>query len=453
MTYTGGILIATALTCSIVCGQSNVLAHFNPLSAGTSGVHLYGVSMSGSYFSGGYGLGLRVLTPEVAASNIAMVQGSAVFGWAKHGQKTNASVVYSPSYVRAVNKSSYRSLNHSLAFTAGRTLNAKWNLAFSARAMISDFSQLLFARSQAADIISVPSTFEDFFGAVFTGRSSNPALNQTVLAAPLQNSPETAFVYGDRLMTSAASVSASYAHSSRSALHVGISGSRAQQFRSGSTLTEETPRFVVPNTTGASVNVGWSYLLTPRTTLGVSGSTSRTLSRYQDAYTNRANVSVVRSMSRNWFVHGMIGIGTITPVHTVFAPVRKPQLQFGGGLGYKLYSHAFLGSFNRAVSDVYGLGASSTDASSGAWTWKRPGATISVSASIGYSKLNGTMFSKTESWTARAGLGKALTAHLAITAGATYTQFPKVLFASTVNEVMTQTGVVVSLSWSPSPRR
>jgi hypothetical protein len=451
MNSPGAILIATALTCSTMCGQSTVLAHFNPLSADTSGIHLYGASVAGSYFSSPYGVGLRVLSPGAAGENVGMVQGSAVLGWAKQGQKTTASVTYSPSYVRALNLANYRSLNHSLSATAGRTLSAKWDIKFSAGAMISDFSQLLFARSQTANVTSMPATFDDFFAAVMTGRSSNAALTQTIWAAPLQNAPETAYVYGDRLMTAAASAGASYAHSSRSTMHFGVSAARAQQFRSGSSSIERALQYVIPNTMSGSANVGWSYLLTPRTTLGFSGSVTRTLSQYQDAYSNQAKVSMGRTMSRSWFVHGTIGVGFISPVRTEFAPTRKPQLQFGGGLGYKVYSHTFLGAFNRTVSDVYGLGANTTDASTGAWNWKRPGSTVSVSASIGYSKLNGPMFPSADSWTASAGVGKALNAHFAISAGTTYTQFPRFVLTRTAN--ITQTGVVVSLSWSPSERR
>jgi hypothetical protein len=320
--------------------------------------------------------------------------------------------------VRGLNLSGYESWNQSLSISAGRSLTSKWDLALSANGIISDFSQLLFARSQYGSMVSTPATFEDFVAAVMTGTTTNPALNLTANAASVLGSPETAFLYGDRLLTSSASVSASYAYSTRSIFRFGVHGTRVQQFRKGSNLPDNAASsYVVPNTSAGSLDVSWSYSITPRTTAGFNVSSTRTISRFQDAYSSQANVSLGRTISRRWFVQGMVGTGVITPSRQTFAVSRQAQTQYGGSVGYKVYSNTFLGSFMRAVSDVYGIGANTMDTASTAWAWKRPGSSLSVGANAGYSKMNGSAFSNARSWMANASAGKSLTSQIGLSVG------------------------------------
>jgi hypothetical protein len=454
---TGGLRVAclcaaVAMASPMMYAEGTIFGDYNPFGSETSGVRLYSASVTSSYFQGGYGIGLRAITPATATGAVGTAQGGIVLGWSKQGKQGYGSVVYSPSYVRGINLSGYESWNQSVAISAGRSLGTKWDLAFSANGMISDFSQLLFARSQYGSIVATPATFEEFVAAVMTGSTTNVALAQTAGAAALLSSPETAFLYGDRLLTSSASVSAAYAYSTRSIFRVGVSGSRVQQFRKGSNLPDAAATsYVVPNTSAGTLDVGWSYSLTPRTTMGVNVSSARTLSRFQDAYSSQANVSLGHTMSRHWFVQGMVGVGVITPVRQTFSVSRQAQSQYGGSLGYKLYSHTFLGSFMHAVSDVYGIGANTSDTSSGAWAWRRPGSSVSLGVTASYSNLNGVVLKNARSWMGNASIGKALGSHFGLSAAYSYTQFPTSVFLELPN--LTQKGVVVSLSWSPGGRR
>src|SRR4051794_6090324 len=426
---------------------------FNPISSEANGIHLYSATVSSQYSSNAYGLGLVGLaqTGSNASTPVSMIEGSVDLGWARRGVKSNASVTYSPSYLRSVTGYEYNSLNHSLAASLSRSFGPKWTLGGSATGMVNDFQQLLFAQSQYGNLSAIQSTFDELVGAMLTGRSTNAALAQAVNAAPVVNSPETAFLYGGRLFSTSANLSLSYAYSSRSSFTAAIQGNRTQNLRTGDDVSGSTPRSAVPYTSAANASLGWSYSLTPRTTMGVEVSETRSRSAFQDAYTQRASISIGRTISTRWFVQVMGGAGTIRPIRQTLNPTRDLQPQFGGSVGYKLYAHTFLASYNRSISDMYAVGANTTDVSGGGWTWKRPGRGISLSGNFGYLRLIGPGFPTPGSWSAQAGVSRAMRDHLVMSVSGSYVQYPRTIFVA--GPRVTQTGVSVSFNWSPSGRR
>jgi hypothetical protein len=443
------VLAGAALAHCAARGQSADFETFNPLSSKTGGVHLLGVSVSTSYFSNAYGVGLTGLLPT-ADSNVVIAQGSLLLGWSRQRQKSNINITYSPSYVHGI-QLSYSSFNQAFSFAAAKTLNGKWSIDSSVQVLLSDFTQLLFSPTRYGSLSAEPSTFDDLSAAMLTGRSDNTSLQQLVGAASAISSPETAAVYGNRLLSAAAVVSASYAQSTRSTYHVSALASRAQYYTGGSSAPEVRPGYLIPKTTTVEALLGWSYSLTPRTNLSLDGSSTRTVSQYQDGYLSQANVSLGRTMSRRWFVQGMVGVGYITPTRQTISTPRGAQEQYGGSIGYKLDAHTLLASYQRTAYDIYGFGASAMETSTGAWTWKRPGRTVSVSGSFGYIRLLGSPFPNQGSWTAHVVAVKALNAHLAVSGGYSYVQYPQTVLVSAPN--LTQHGVIVTLSWSPSERQ
>lgn len=462
-------LFAVVLVCMWVdarpaYAQLPVLDHFNPISAKLGGIHLHGATLSSTYFSnsfgagpfgatgGGPGFGLAGSRGSLSDSPATMIQGSAVFGWSKVEGAWSGNITYSPSYVRAASGTNYRSLNHTLSAAFDRALTRKWKLSTSVNGIATDFSQLLFARTPYADLSSTPATAEEFFSTMLTGTSANPTLTQVAGTAAVIGSPETAYLYGDRLFSTAATLSVSYAYSTRSTLNLSVGAGRTQPFQQGATAAAGTQNnFIIPRTSSGTASVGWSYSLTPRTTLTVNLGTTRTLSTLQDAYTTQGTVSLGRMVSRRWFVYGTAGIGAVKPLRTTFTPSDGAQHIYGGGVGYKVAAHTFVFSYTRALSDVYGLGASASESGNGAWTWKHPGRSVSTSATFGYSRLNGAAFSNSTSWMGQGSAAKALGRHLALSIGCSYTQFPRTLLgAGTPNRA--QTGVMSTLSWSPSRR-
>jgi len=218
------VLLVSCLGGRNVFAQVSVLEHFNPMSSKVAGVHLYGATISSSYFSSSYGAEGSAIgfgfSPGGYDAPITMLQGSAVFGWSRPGQKSSFSAIYSPSYVRGLNSSAYRSLNHALAVSASRTLNQKWSVAMSLNTIISDLGQLVITPTSYANVSAISATFDEFAAAVLTGHSANPGLNQAVNSVPAINSAERAFLYGNRIFSTSAGMTVSYGYSSRSSFSV-----------------------------------------------------------------------------------------------------------------------------------------------------------------------------------------------------------------------------------------
>ncbi len=433
-----------------VHGQTSDFEIFNPLSSKSAGVHLLGASVSTSYFSSAYGVGITGLLPA-SDSNVVMAQGALLVGWSRHRENSHINITYSPSYIRGLTTSKFSSFNQSLSLSAGKKLNAKWSVDASVETFLTDFSQLLFASSRYGSISTVPSTFDDLASAILTGKSENPALDQLVSAASPVRSPEAAVLYGNRLLSSAGSISASYAHSSRSVYSASLVASRTQYYAGESTAPQGAPTYQIPMTTSVGAQLGWSYSITPRMSLTVDGSSIRTVSKYQDAYASHAAVSIGRTMSRRWFVRGAGGIGVISPVRQAVSTSQGVQKEWGGSIGYKLEAHTLLAQYERTASDLYGFGASETEASMGVWTWKRPGRTISLSSGFGYIRMISPVLTEQATWTAHASAAKALDAHLAMSIAYSYIQYPPTVLAYA--PTIEQHGVIVTLSWSPSERQ
>jgi hypothetical protein len=443
--------VTVALACAVILrGQSFEMETFNPLSSTTSGLHLYGASVSGSYFSNPYGVFPTGLFGS-GTSDLSTLQTSATVGWLRQSQTAIMSLTYSPMFVHTLSGPTYQSLNHSVAFSGKKTFGAKWTAAGSAQGVISDFSQLLFATTPYASASKVESTFDDLAAAVLTGRSDNAALAALFTSAPLATSPETAVLYGSRILAASAGASVSYASSSRSTYQASLQIIRAQYFSPGSNGSSSGPNNVVPATTSGLGSVAWSYSLTPRTVLSLSASTTRTISKYQDAYGTQAMVTIGHTLSRRWFVRAGLGAGFISPLRETIAVSQGIQAPWRAGIGFKGYAHTLLASYERPVADMYGLGANATDVISVAWTWQRPGRSISASGAFGYVRLVGPRFSNEGSWTAHASTQKAFGPHWGMMIGYTYLHSPNILIASA--STASQSGVMATLYWLPVSRR
>ena len=403
----------------VMYAQSSLEA-FDPLGGQTNGFHLYSASVTSSYASNAYASGLIGIVQNGADTPYTMVQGLVAVGAVRRGLKSNVSVSYSPSYMKSFRGTSYNSLNHSVDASASRTLSSKWTLAASVNGMVNDFEQLAFAPTRFGDIAWIGSTFDELVAAMLTGQSTNVALTEAVNAAAIVGSPESAYLYGNRLLSAAANVSLSYAPSSRSSFGLSLYGGRTQYQPAENTSSSVRNRSSFRRSTNGSINFGWSYSLTPRTTVNMGVSSARTVSIFQDAYTSQANLSVGRILSRRWFTQGTVGAGRISPRRSVSSLSRNVQPQFGGTIGYKLYSQTFVASYDRSVSDAYGLGANYSNTSGGGWTWKRPGRGIATSAGFGYSRLIGPNFLKITSWSTQASVSRVLSNHLVMTCGFNY---------------------------------
>lgn len=410
------------------------------------GLQIYNISVSSSYSTGAFGVGLGGLLPNPEDTHVVVLQASTGVGYVREGIKGSFSIEYSPAYARGLRLSKYSSFNQSLSL-AGQRRWTKWTWASSARAMVNDFNQLLFMQNRFGRLTMARTGFDEFAAAILSGSSADILLAQAAAGGGMAASPETAFVFGNRFLSASAQTSLSYAPSPRSSFTLSLAATRMQNLPGGEAPGNLGPVTTLPRTTAGNVNFGWGYALTPRMNLSVNASTGRVFSLLQDAYVSRTGVSLGRTLSRSWFVQGSVGAGKITPLKDSLGASRSVQREYSGSVGYKVFSHTFLGSYGRAVADIYGLGANATETSGGGWSWQRPGASYGVTANAGYSRLVGPVFQRTSSWSANASFGKRLTSTISMTAAYTYSQFPESLLLLTGTRA--QQGVILSVGWSP----
>jgi hypothetical protein len=445
------VLLMAAATPPSIHAQTTFSNFLNPLNGSSPGVHFYGVSVFSSYYTGGgapNGLPVAIGIPIGGSSTHDVVSGvTASFGWNRSAEKWHISLNYTPSYVRSVRNSDDNIISHSFSASIGREimLTRRWSLGLSATAGLSEFPQFFFTPGSLDFAASLPSTFDAFSAAVLTGTYTNPQLASILTSTPAPASPEQTFLYGNRVLSTNASASLTYTISQRSSLNIGLSAGRSQILRhSGS--SDSSPLYI-PHSVGGGVNLSWSYSLTPRTDFSASLSSGRSFSRVQDGYSTSAQFSIGRVMSRRWFVRGGVGAGMLLFNRHLFPLPQRVQYLANGTIGYKTYAHTVFVSCSRTLGDAYGAGSGTTSGLNATWSWRRPTSSWVFFGSGGWQRLANPALNNATSWLGGAGLARSLRANLRMSAQYSYFHYP---FAIVTNSGLSQEGLSVSLSWSPS---
>jgi hypothetical protein len=449
-------LLCLAVIPSALWSQTGIASNFNPL-ASNSAIRLEGVSVYGGASTGGAPLGFDTPAPLPFLGSSVVVGAAASFGGSRSGEKTSLTWSYSPSYFTNVysrgNSSNHGTLNHRAGVSWGRKLGNKWNLTASGSGVITNLEQLYFNTGPVSAALAIPTTFQDLATGVLTGKFTDPQLATLLTGTPLQASSEQGYLYGNRLLSATANVAISWSPSTRHSVSLSMGGSRTQHLsdnRSEDAGTPPSNRFLQETTT-ASVGISWSYSLSPRTQVGVGVTSSRTFSPLQQGSASNTSFSVGRILTSRWFVQGSGGVGVLAYSHNTYGTPKTVSTVFGGGLGFKTAAHTFLGSYNRSIGDVYGLGSSYTSGATGSWNWRIPGSGWSLSANIGYQKMSNSAFTNTRSWRTGAGVARSLGSHLFLGAQYSHSQLPADLYVGGAEN--SQTGLSFSLTWSPQHYR
>lgn len=443
-----------AAVAPVAWAQPGAGAFFNPFSSTRNGVHLYGVTLSSGYFSGGTPFGIDAPSSSPAAGSRVVASASANFGWNRAGERSRVSASYTPSYVARPEHTEYNSLNHSLSFAWSRKVGRKWGLNVSASGLVSDLQQTYFSPTLFGAVASLPATFDELAAGMLAGKFTNPQLAAALTGATPRVQPEQMFLYGRRVASVGVQTGLTWAPSERTSFHVSLADARVQRLPSAGGSGSKGGSSIL-HTTSVNAGAGWGYSVTPRTRIGIDVNTSRTLSHINDGYASGASFSIGRTMSQHWFLQGRGGAGVLNNVRQevpIRAATRNVQYTAGAGIGYKVRTHTFIGSFDRSLADAYGLGASSTRAASAGWVWKAPGSMWSLSANFGHQQLSGSPIQNTATWRATGGIARALTAHVFMSVQYAYFTLPPRLELATA-AMASESGVNVGVTWSPSQQR
>jgi hypothetical protein len=373
--------------------------------------------------------------------------GSADVGWFKYGEQSTFSLNYDISYTDRIRYSSWSALNQTLTMSVSRTLAPRWEWRFSTAADLSSRDRFLFSPTLYSTVASTRASFDDLASATLADRyTNNSQLASALTGAPLADSPARELLYGERMFSAAARTSLSYSYSPRLSIHLHASGHRIQH------VSESVGRstYLVPETTSANAEVGFSYSISPLTQLGASVITDRIVSDREDVFTTTSLFSWGRTFDRRWLVELRGGAAAVTPVRRLSSPGPGGALPVGGvTLGYRTFTHSFLGSWDRTARDAYGLGATASSTASGSWRWSRPGNSWWLQSSLSWQDLTGSATASTSAWMTNAGVGRTIGSHTAVLTQYVYSHYSGRLGAAAYN--ISQSAVRLSVIWARNP--
>ena len=350
----------------------------------------------------------NLLTGTVPLGADIQTGASASLGWTRPRPRSNISIIYSPSYTGMMRNSEWNALGHLLSFSASRKAGRKWDLGMSLNGADTNMNQFLFTPAIMSNLAATPASFEELTGAILSGRSTNEQLASVLTGAPVLESPARTTLYGNRVLSTAASISATYAHSARLSLRFGADVSRFQYLDDGQPSGTAGYLAIVPRTMRATAGLGFSYSLTPLTDFGLDANSSRIASWLQDAYVTNVVAFLGRKISRRWFVQVRGGTAQITIVRETYPFPRGRQPITAGNVGYKTPTQTFMVHGGRDAADVYGAGALYTLYMGGTWRWRRPGSDWVVSSSVRQQRIYFTGSQYLDGWLISAAVFRAL---------------------------------------------
>ncbi len=430
------------------CRAQALVDQVNPLGAGQEGARLYEVSIFSGYSTSAFPLGAgQIPIPGVAALGSDVNYGvSAVLGWQHHRERSNFSIRYSGAYTGMAQYSGANGYSQSLSVHMDQKLSPKWSFSLSASGQDTTLLQVLNEPSAVGVTSQLSSDFNDFAASYGVGSFSTAQAASAILGAPVLQTPLSALLLGDKMLTYSGNVGLNYAYSRHLSFHASALASGGQ---SRSPAQDGVPQinYVVPRSLGADAGLSWSYSVSPRTDVGVNVDANRLQNPFQNAYTSTGTVSVGRKMGMHWFSK-IYGGATLTQMTQQQSGTPETRQAVGGAsIGIKTYTDTFAISYDRMASDTFGSIVGTYTILSGTWDRRRPGSRWSTFANFAKQQMSDTGFESFSGWQASGGLSEHLTNNNTWSAQYVY-------FRTTGNYLGTPTNFAVqsvrlTMSWSP----
>jgi hypothetical protein len=420
--------------------------------ASLRGWHLYSASVYMGYSTSAYpqaGIALNDASRLSSLGGDTSYGGMAVIGGQYQRPKTNLSLTYSGGYGGMIRYTDVNGFNHSLSIDLSRELTKRWTASLSGSGTENTTAQFLFQPERMTESIGASMSFDDFAAAAGIGQFSNAQIASMLTGAPALVSPARTLLLGDRVLSYAAQAGLAYTYSSRLQFHISSFSAAGQRRQGGSDVA--VTNYAMPRSTGVNGGVGVSYMLSPRTTVGVDADEFYTSNRFQAARGTSVTASVGRKMGMHWFMRVYGGGSNMQTVRSVGAAPPTNRVIGGGSLGIKTYSQTLTGSYDRSTYDVYGFAAGLDTTIAAGWRRERPGSRWRTFAGFGQQQLRDNGFASLSGWRASGGIAFRLQSQTVVTVEYAHLRSTGT-FSGKFNELSIDT-VRVSLGWVPARSR
>ncbi len=344
-------MIAALLATTALFGQDvDGGSDSDSLSEPPRGVHLYNASVYSEYVTNAYslpGAGSTNLSSAPSLGAGEIYGGQVTVGWQRYRVRTELSVMYSGGYDGLVQHSNLGGVNQSLNINLRRRLTTRWTASVFGWASQQNMLEYLFE----------PESFDA------SARSSAPAQD---FATPPS---------GGEFSTG------------------GIASIQGGESAGG--------------TGGAE----FSYMLTPRTTIGEDSSAYLISNRYEHARGASGNVFVARKMSRHTFLRAYAGGDD---VHITQLALSQPSRHFligGAWLEWQRGFHTLSAAYDRLSYDSFGSVVGRVNSETASWSWHRPSSIWSASLGLGEQQMSVPGFGDITGWSGSADLSFQLGNH------------------------------------------
>jgi hypothetical protein len=344
---------------------------------------------------------------------------STAIGWRTRGtSKFHFNVRFAPSYVYEISSAGF--IGHS--FTPGNSLQAswyssvtpRWSVSGSLSASVGNYNQLLLSPNADQILTGTPGTSADFGQTLLTGTSSNTELTTAASSVQSVVTGQESLLYGGFLLSSTATMSATYAATPRMHISVSVSGSRSQNLPDP---FAPKSAFLLTQTTSVSGSLAVSYALSERTNTFVSVSYGRPVSSLYTTSSASVNAGINRRLTEHWFAGASLGTGYILSGNV--QGFQRLGYQASFNTGYRVLRSSFRGGVTRSVSDNYGLGSSATLVASAGWSWSPLGGHWGVSAGASWVRLEGGILAN-QGYSFNAAIRESFSRHVFASLGTGY---------------------------------
>jgi hypothetical protein len=403
------IAIAALLVTPALYGQDDGAAgNSAPLSEPAQGFHLYNVSVYSGYATNAYSVPSLYLINALSAPTTLgpdeMYGGQITVGWQRNRLRTELSVVYSGGYSGMVQHSNLDGVNQSLTVNIRRRVTPRWTATVFGWAGQQTMMQYLFEPASFAAAAQSSVRVQDFGLASSASQLGPWGIGSMQGGTSVLESPAQSLLLGERFVTYSADAELTYAFSPRAEFHLS-SFSAAGQDRVGGTGTaagtvvnSASAGSVLPFSIGGNAGAGFSYMLTPHTTVGGDASEYLIWNRYEHARGTKGNVSVAHQMTMHSFLRAYGGGSVINMTESAVSQPLMHLLIGGGSLGWQTPSQILAAAYDRSSNDSFGSVVGRVNSETASWSWHRPDSIWSASVGLAEQQMSDPGFAGITGW-------------------------------------------------------